>query len=815
MTGFIFGAPGLPATPQELSDKRKAAQAMIARALGRAPKNVGEGLNAIGQALIARSMEDEARKSQQAGLASGQAATAALLGGSAPDTVSGGTGMAATSPAPVTPTTSASPASPASFSGGSQEFVAQMMPHAQRVAQQTGVDPRIVIAQAALESGWGRRAPGNNFFGIKSHGVPGGNTFATTEVVNGQPVRTRDSFRAYGSMGESADGYAQFLRQNPRYRPMLQAQGLDAQIAALGASGYATDPNYAAKIRQIAAGIQVPQAAPVTPAQSAPADSLDGGDGSDPAPLIDGRNLPDSGALPAPDLAGTFDTMRMAAPGPMDPRARSFDQIAQAGVQPSQAMGPAQSVDSMMAGQQITAPVAPPVPAAPAAPIPAAPAAVAAPMQAPMPMARPNIEPPPQAQPAMAPQPMGGMNERDRLMLLRDEQSLAPGEAQTLRAGLGGGNPVEMIAQALGRPQTPTAAPQAPSPPVPAQSAPVASVAAAMGAPASQPAPASAQAPPGASGSPQSRVAAALQVLNNPWAPPGTQAMAQTILQQSLTPQQMQILARPDGSVLGVNQRTGETRTLATGTAAPPKLEPIKDAAGNVIATFNPTTGETRPVGGAGAVPRIEGVRTITDPAERARLGIPQGDTRPYQQKPDGTLTAVGGAAQGGPSASDKEARRAAEDAVAQAQSGLRTINRALELNSTAYTGWTANARANVLGQMGVQSAQDTQIFRNSAMSGVLSSLKSIFGGNPTEGERKILLEVEGAVDAPERVRGEILSRAKQAAEERIALNQRRIAELGGSTPQTGVRSVQTPAEAQALPLGTRYRTPDGREYVR
>ncbi|MFN3628315.1 MAG: hypothetical protein ACK4S3_10630, partial [Parvibaculum sp.] len=105
MTGFIFGAPGLPATPQELSDKRKAAQAMIARALGRAPKNVGEGLNAIGQALIARSMEDEARKSQQAGLASGQAATAALLGGSAPDTVSGGTGMAAmggpASPAPA------------------------------------------------------------------------------------------------------------------------------------------------------------------------------------------------------------------------------------------------------------------------------------------------------------------------------------------------------------------------------------------------------------------------------------------------------------------------------------------------------------------------------------------------------------------------------------------------------------------------------------------------------------------------------------------------------------------------------------------
>ena len=546
--GFIFGAPGLAATPQELSDKRKAAYGMISRALGRAPKDVGEGLNAIGKALIARSMIDEAAKAQQAGLASGQqsaASIAALLGGGAPDTVTGGTGGAATAPAPPAhPAASApaGPAAPASFSGGSQDFIAQMMPHAQRVSQATGIDPRIVVAQAALESAWGRRAPGNNFFGIKSHGQPGGNTFATTEVVNGQPVRTRDSFRAYGSMGESADGYGRFLQQNPRYRPMLQAQGLDAQIQALGASGYATDPNYAAKIRQIASGIQMPQGASPPP----PADGVEGGDGME--------------GLAAPDLTGSFDTMRMAAPGPMDPRARSFDQIAQAGagMRPSQAMAAAPSVDSMMMGQQVAQPMQAPMPV----PRPNMPQA---PMQAPMPMARPNIEPPPQAQPAMAqqPVPMGSrMNERDALMLLRDEQSLAPGEAQSLRAGLGGApsaapmNPIQMVARALGG-QPPAPASQAAAPPSPA----VAQVAAAMQAQ-PQAAPAT---PPAAGAAPQAqtgqqRVAAAMAVLNNPWSPPGAQAAAQSVLQQTLTPQAPTIV--PEGA--RVIDRSGREIVSAT-----------------------------------------------------------------------------------------------------------------------------------------------------------------------------------------------------------------------------------------------------------
>ena len=132
------------------------------------------------------------------------------------------------------------------------------MPHALRVSEATGLDPRLVIAQAAQETGWGRSAPNNNFFGIKSHGRKGGAKLATTEYVDGRRVNVSDSFRGYADMGESADDYAAFIKANPRYRDMLAAPDLESQIAALGRSGYATDPNYARSISAIANGITMP-----------------------------------------------------------------------------------------------------------------------------------------------------------------------------------------------------------------------------------------------------------------------------------------------------------------------------------------------------------------------------------------------------------------------------------------------------------------------------------------------------------------------------------------------------------------------------
>lgn len=138
-----------------------------------------------------------------------------------------------------------------------KRFIQQMMPYAVEASRATGIDPRIIIAQAALESGFGKSAPGQNYFGIKSHGVPGGQTLATSEYGNGGMYRTNDSFRQYGSMADSAADYANFMLKNPRYSGLRQAQGLDAQLAELQKSGYATDPNYSSKVGSIARGINI------------------------------------------------------------------------------------------------------------------------------------------------------------------------------------------------------------------------------------------------------------------------------------------------------------------------------------------------------------------------------------------------------------------------------------------------------------------------------------------------------------------------------------------------------------------------------
>ena len=133
-----------------------------------------------------------------------------------------------------------------------EAFVASIAPTAKAVAEELGIDPRIVIAQAALETGWGTSVKGNNLFGIKSHGKQDGLMVQTHEVVDGERIKVRDNFRQYDSYDDSIADYGSFLQQNKRYQPMLQAATLQEQVAALGKSGYATDPNYADKVIAIA-----------------------------------------------------------------------------------------------------------------------------------------------------------------------------------------------------------------------------------------------------------------------------------------------------------------------------------------------------------------------------------------------------------------------------------------------------------------------------------------------------------------------------------------------------------------------------------
>ena len=141
-----------------------------------------------------------------------------------------------------------------------EQFVTRMLPAAQRASQASGVPTQLIMAQAALESGWGRREirtddgnPSYNLFGIKADKSWKGPVaeVTTTEYVNGVAQKTRAAFRAYGSYDEAFSDYAKFLVTNPRYANVLA--NLDPAEAAHGLqrAGYATDPDYGGKLVRI------------------------------------------------------------------------------------------------------------------------------------------------------------------------------------------------------------------------------------------------------------------------------------------------------------------------------------------------------------------------------------------------------------------------------------------------------------------------------------------------------------------------------------------------------------------------------------
>lgn len=142
-----------------------------------------------------------------------------------------------------------------------RNFVDKLWPHAVDAAAELGVSPHFLLAQAALETGWGkstvRTADGgnsHNLFNIKaSKSWDGGvATTETTEYVNGKAIRETAQFRAYGSYTEAFADYARLLKNNPRYANAI-AQGNDAAGFARGlqSGGYATDPAYADKIMRV------------------------------------------------------------------------------------------------------------------------------------------------------------------------------------------------------------------------------------------------------------------------------------------------------------------------------------------------------------------------------------------------------------------------------------------------------------------------------------------------------------------------------------------------------------------------------------
>lgn len=143
-----------------------------------------------------------------------------------------------------------------------ESFARDVWPHAKRVAEHLNVAPEGVLAQAALETGWGKHVivRGNgetsyNLFGIKAGSNWSGDSVArnTLEFSEAVPHQEVAQFRAYGGVGETFDDYAELLSQNQRYSDVRDhGDDVSGFADALQSSGYATDPNYAAKISRVA-----------------------------------------------------------------------------------------------------------------------------------------------------------------------------------------------------------------------------------------------------------------------------------------------------------------------------------------------------------------------------------------------------------------------------------------------------------------------------------------------------------------------------------------------------------------------------------
>ncbi len=142
-------------------------------------------------------------------------------------------------------------------------FARDVWPYAQRAAEELNVAPEAVLAQAALETGWGKRvmalSDGENsfnLFGIKAGGGWHGDSVARRTVeFDGDVAHHRvASFRAYAGIGESFADYARLLGTNPRYEGVRDhGEDVEGFADALQASGYATDPEYGRKISRVAA----------------------------------------------------------------------------------------------------------------------------------------------------------------------------------------------------------------------------------------------------------------------------------------------------------------------------------------------------------------------------------------------------------------------------------------------------------------------------------------------------------------------------------------------------------------------------------
>lgn len=155
-----------------------------------------------------------------------------------------------------------------------EQFVAAYLPYAKQTEDKTGIDARFILAQAALETGWGKSAPGNMLFGVKANpktvpedkrqlittkevlskpDVKFSEVLSVTPMSNGKYLYVvKDWFRKYDSPEESFTDHAKFFFENKRYAKALEVKGDPYRFAEeVAKAGYATAPDYAKVLKSI------------------------------------------------------------------------------------------------------------------------------------------------------------------------------------------------------------------------------------------------------------------------------------------------------------------------------------------------------------------------------------------------------------------------------------------------------------------------------------------------------------------------------------------------------------------------------------
>lgn len=131
-----------------------------------------------------------------------------------------------------------------------KKFAKSIWPQISAAAKALGVSPVGVLAQTALETGWGSSMPGDNLFGIKAVDGQNGSMQPTHEVIDGVLTPKIANFRIYGSPSDSISDYVSLI--HTLYPKAVDQSSISGFAQALQSGGYATDQNYALKIEQIA-----------------------------------------------------------------------------------------------------------------------------------------------------------------------------------------------------------------------------------------------------------------------------------------------------------------------------------------------------------------------------------------------------------------------------------------------------------------------------------------------------------------------------------------------------------------------------------